>query len=44
MARSLTCSRRSAATSSPVNGRELGHHGLAEFYELKAVQQAPAGA
>jgi acyl-CoA reductase-like NAD-dependent aldehyde dehydrogenase len=25
------------------NGRELGHHGLAEFYELKAVQQAPAG-
>jgi aldehyde dehydrogenase (NAD+) len=24
------------------NGRELGHHGLAEFYELKSVQQAPA--
>ena len=23
------------------NGRELGHHGLAEFYELKSVQQAP---
>ena len=26
------------------NGRELGHHGLAEFYELKSVQQAPADA
>ncbi|WP_067678738.1 aldehyde dehydrogenase family protein [Nocardia miyunensis] len=26
------------------NGRELGHHGLAEFYELKSVQQAPATA
>ena len=26
------------------NGRELGHHGLAEFYELKSVQCAPAGA
>ncbi|BCO36268.1 aldehyde dehydrogenase family protein [Mycobacterium heckeshornense] len=25
------------------NGRELGHHGLAEFYELKAVQQPPVG-
>ncbi|MCA2292785.1 aldehyde dehydrogenase family protein [Mycobacterium avium] len=25
------------------NGRELGHHGLAEFYELKAVQQGPVG-
>ncbi|WP_016881737.1 MULTISPECIES: aldehyde dehydrogenase family protein [unclassified Rhodococcus (in: high G+C Gram-positive bacteria)] len=23
------------------NGRELGHHGLAEFFELKSVQQAP---
>ena len=26
------------------NGRELGHHGLAEFYELKSVQRSPADA
>ncbi|MEX3644649.1 MULTISPECIES: aldehyde dehydrogenase family protein [Mycolicibacterium] len=26
------------------NGRELGHHGLTEFYELKSVQRAPTEA